>query len=48
MDETDVEAFDKFVEKHWGDILDKKETVNVSVGIEEKPKRRGKKPKILS
>ena len=48
MDETDVEAFDKFVEKHWGDILDKKETINVSAGIEEKPKRRGRKPKTIS
>ena len=48
MDATDVESFDKFVEKHWGNTLNKRETVQVSVGIEEKPKRRGRKPKTLS
>ena len=45
MDEADVEAFDKFVEKHWGKRLD---TVFVSSSIDEdisKPKRRGRKPK---
>ncbi len=37
MDETDVEAFDKFIEKHWGKQLKKEITVGVG---EEKPKRR--------
>ena len=45
MDEVDAEAFDKFVEKHWGKQLGKKETVTVSASVEEKPKRRGRKPK---
>ncbi len=48
MDETDAETFDKFVEKYWGNALNRKETVQVSVGIEEKLKRRGRKPKTLS
>ena len=39
MDETDVEAFDKFIQENWGtNIIDKNEK------IEEKPKR-GRKPK---
>lgn len=45
MDATDAESFDKFVEKHWGNALNKKETVSVSAGVEEKLKRRGRKPK---
>ena len=41
MDETDVEAFDKFIEKHWA----KKAKATVAVNSEvEKPKR-GRKPK---
>ena len=45
MDEADVEAFDKFVEKHWGDAIRNK-TVQVSAEpVAEKPKRRGRKPK---
>lgn len=40
MDSTDAESFDKFVEKHWGNKLEK-ETVEVSA--EEKPKRGRKK-----
>lgn len=40
MDATDAESFDKFVEKHWGNKLEK-ETVEVSA--EEKPKRGRKK-----
>ena len=44
MDEVDVEAFDKFIEKHWGNKM--KETVTVSSEpAEEKPKKRGRKPK---
>ena len=42
MDETDVEAFDKFVKKHWDD---KKQTVPVSANIDETPKRRGRHKK---
>ena len=45
MDEADVEAFDKFVEKHWGKNL---ETISVSANVsddEPKPKRRGRKSK---
>ena len=42
MDASDVESFDKFVEKHWGNKL-VKETVEVSA--DEKPKRRGRKKK---
>ena len=44
MDATDLESFDKFIEKHWGNSLKQKETVSVSAGIE-RPKRRGRKPK---
>ena len=44
MDEVDVEAFDKFIEKHWGNKM--KETVTVSSEpVEEKTKKRGRKPK---
>ena len=42
MDETDVEAFDKFVEKHWAG---KKQTIPVSANIDETPKRRGRHKK---
>ena len=45
MNEADVEEFDKFVEKHWGNKLSEKETVEVSATVENKPKRRGRKPK---
>ena len=45
MDETDLESFDKFIEKHWKKST-VKETVQVSANVEEnKPKRRGRKPK---
>ncbi len=44
MDEVDLEKFDKFVEKHWGNGA--KQTVSVSsMALEEKPRRRGRKPK---
>ena len=46
MDETDVEAFDKFVEKHWGKTNKKPEVVTVSA-VPEEPKRRGRKPKTI-
>ena len=43
MDETDVDDFDRFVEKHW---KKSKETVSVSASVEEnKTKKRGRKPK---
>ena len=43
MDETDLEDFDKFVERHW---KKKRETVVVSAVAEETaPKKRGRKPK---
>ena len=44
MDDSDLEQFDKFVEKHWKRTTPK-ETVQVSADIEETPKRRGRKPK---
>ena len=44
MDEVDVEAFDKFIEKHWGNQI--KQTVPVSAEpVETKTKRRGRRPK---
>ena len=44
MDESDAEAFDRFVERHWGN--QRKEAVAVSSEpVEEKPKRRGRRPK---
>ena len=46
MDETDLENFDKFVERHWGNK--RKQTVSVSSTAEEKPKRRGRRPKTAT
>lgn len=44
MDEADVEAFDKFIEKHWGKT---KVAVEASAEpVDEKPKR-GRKPKKI-
>jgi pilus assembly protein CpaF len=46
MDEVDVEEFDKFIERHWKKKQEVYETVTVSADpAEEKPKRRGRKPK---
>lgn len=46
MDESDVEEFDRFIEKHWGNPI-KKETVEVGATvIENAPKKRGRKPKL--
>ena len=45
MDATDAESFDKFVEKHWGNSLRPKETVQVSATIDKQSNRRGRKPK---
>lgn len=48
MDSTDLESFDRFVEKHWGDKIKQKETISVSADVvETQPKRRGRKPKNL-
>ncbi len=44
MDESDIEDFDKFVERHWKDNRKTKQAVEVSEQIE-KPVRRGRKPK---
>lgn len=44
MDEVDAEAFDRFIDKHWGNKL--KQTVTVSSEpVEPKTKKRGRKPK---
>ena len=51
MDETDAEEFDKFIERHWKKAKTS-ETVAVSANnvkveeIDEKPKKRGRKPKV--
>ena len=52
MDESDVEEFDKFVERNWGaqirkERMEQQEKVGVSAGAstEEASKRRGRKPK---
>ena len=45
MDETDIEGFDRFVERHWKKAKTR-ETVSVSANVEEKvQKKRGRKPK---
>ncbi len=44
MDESDIEKFDKFVERHWKDNRKTKQAVEVSEQIK-KPVRRGRKPK---
>ena len=52
MDESDVEEFDRFIEKHWKKSKTQ-ETVSVLANIskpdeieETKPKKRGRKPKV--
>ena len=51
MDETDAEEFDKFIERHWKKAKTS-ETVAVSANnvnveeIDDKPKKRGRKPKV--
>ena len=55
MDESDVEDFDAFVERNWGDIIRREkiqkqtEMVGVSAGAtdEDAAKRRGRKPKNI-
>ena len=46
MNDIDLENFDKFVEKHWGNSL--KQTVSVSAESTESVKRRGRKPKATN
>lgn len=45
MDEIDLDKFDRFVEKHWGNQAKQTVPVNSSGLEEEQPKRRGRKPK---
>ena len=44
MDASDLESFDKFIEKHWGNSLNKRELVEVSAGADE-TKKRGRRKK---
>ena len=52
MDETDQEGFDKFVEENWGTYSDDKKYENaipvISTVTDNKPKKRGRKPKVRS
>ena len=47
MAEMDVEAFDKFVEKHWGNVISEEKIIEEKTKATEeiKPKRRGRKTK---
>ena len=47
MDDTDLESFDNFVEKHWGNREKQTVQVSASVDTENTPKRRGRKPKTI-
>ena len=42
---TDLENFDKFVERHWGDKNKKTVEVNAMASEGEQPKKRGRRPK---
>ncbi len=44
MDDTDLEAFDKFVEKHWGNVKEQ-ETIQTNSISATNTKRRGRPPK---
>lgn len=46
LDETDVEGFDNFVERNWGDIYKVGETIQVVADAEE-PRKRGRKKKEI-
>ncbi len=46
MNDDDLENFDKFIEKHWGNSL--KQTVSVSADAQETTKKRGRKPKATN
>ena len=47
MDEADIEDFNKFIERHWGDQIrrEKMQQEKVAVSIGEETKKRGRKPK---
>ena len=46
MDESDIEEFDQFVDRLWGNqIRQEKEMAGISIGTSTEPKRRGRKPK---
>ena len=46
MDDTDLEKFDKFIERHWGDKVKQTVPVSSNVATDEKTKKRGgRKPK---
>ena len=45
MDATDIEAFDKFVEKHWGKHTYNDGLVQVSAGAVDDTKKRGRRKK---
>ena len=44
MDENDLEAFDRLVEKHWGNVKEQ-ETIQTNSILETNTKRRGRPPK---
>ena len=48
MDEADIEDFDKFIERHWGNQIrtEKMQAEKVGVSVGEEEKRRGRKPRI--
>jgi len=48
MDETDLEKFDKFVEKHWGNQIKQTVSVNSEPIQKNVPKKRGRKPKTAT
>ena len=43
MDDTDLEKFDKFVERHWGN--GNKQTISVGADMIDNKSRRGRRPK---
>ena len=47
MDEADLEAFDRFIEKHWKKTEKKEKVVQVSAEEESKTKKKGRKPKNI-
>ena len=42
MDDTDLEEFNQFIERHWGE----KKNIKTKKNTEETAKRRGRKPKV--
>ena len=45
MDETDAEAFDKFIDRHWPEKMKKTAQVSATPEPEKQTKRRGRKPR---